>query len=482
MHVLIPLILGACFAPAAHASANSSMDTLLWILGILSVLQAVMIGLLQKSRLKYKAARKALKRAKDELENRVQERTDSLRDINSQLSDTLARREIAEELLKETQDYLHSIINSMPSVLIGVSRSGHITLWNAAAERQIGVSSRAALGQIITDIYEDLPINLSLVEAAIDQQLPQTLENLKQGQGSHATFSDITVYPLVANAAGGAVIRIDDVTLRVRVENMMIQNEKMLSLGELAAGMAHEINNPLAAILSNIQNVQRRTDMSLKASLDIANEMALDPDTFTAYWHRRELPKLLAHVREAGERASRIVNNMLEFSRSHHRDHAATHIPTLLDNSLELAINSMQLDMGDEITLPKIEKHYQPALPPLTCSAVEIQQVVLNLLRNAFQAFTHADYGAPDNPTIKIFAETDGDWFLLRFVDNGPGMPETVRRHIFEPFYTTKDVGQGTGLGLSVSYFIVTEHHGGTIHVDSTPGQGTEFSIRLPKA
>lgn len=456
------------------------MNRVLWVLIALSVLQGLMIVLLQKSRLKYKTARKALQQAKIELEHRVQERTDSLQTINAQLTDTLAQREIAEDLLKETQDYLHSIINSMPSILIGVSRKGLITLWNTAAERHLGVSSALALGKPITEVYEDLPISLRLVESAIDQQLPQTLENLKQGHGSQANYSDITVYPLITNPMGGAVIRIDDVTLRVRIENMMIQNEKMLSLGELTAGMAHEINNPLAALLSDIQNLQRRTNMSLKANRDIAQELNLNPKALAAYGHQRELPKLLARIREAGERASRIVTNMLEFSRANQRDQVPTHLPTLLDNSLELAINSMQLDMGDEVCLPTIKKHYQAEIPPLTCSPIEIQQVVLNLLRNAFQAFTHSDYGAPHNPTIKIHLQTEDEWLLVRIADNGPGMDEDVRKHLFEPFFTTKEVGQGTGLGLSVSYFIITEHHGGTIQVDSTPGMGSEFTIRLP--
>ncbi len=467
-------------SPQLHAATGDSTPLGFWILASLSVLQAAMIFLLQKSRIKYKRARNNLEAAKAGLEHRIEERTESLRTSNNQLSDALARHEIAEELLRETQDYLHSIINSMPSVLIGVSRQGLVTLWNAAAERQLGISSRKALGQPIDDVYPEIAITTDTIEMAIDSQVPQTLENIQQGTGSNCRYSDITVYPLMALELGGAVIRIDDVTLRVRVETMMIQNEKMLSLGELAAGMAHEINNPLAAILNNVQNITRRLDPSLPMNREQATQLSVDLEQLKRYLDQREIPKFLQHIREAGERSARIVSNMLEFSRNQYRDHQPTHIPELLNNSLELAIHSMQLDTGEETELPRIQKNYATNLPPLTCSAVEIQQVILNLLRNAFQAFKQQDYGAPLNPTITLNAYQENDWFCIEVADNGPGIQESVRRHIFEPFFTTKEVGQGTGLGLSVSYFIITEHHGGTIQVESTPGLGSCFKIRLP--
>lgn len=485
LSALLPLYLSTALLAlpaAADTAAPEGTPLGLWILASLSILQALMIALLQKSRIKYKRARNSLEAAKAGLEERIEERTESLRSSNNQLSDALARHEIAEELLRETQDYLHSIINSMPSVLIGVSRQGLVTLWNAAAERLIGISSANALGRPIEEIYPELAINTDTIEMAIDSQVPQTLENIQQGSGSNCRYSDITVYPLMALELGGAVIRIDDVTLRVRVETMMIQNEKMLSLGELAAGMAHEINNPLAAILNNVQNISRRMDVNLAMNRDQASALDVDLDALLRYWHSREIPKFLHHIREAGERSARIVSNMLEFSRNQHRDHAPTHIPQLLDNSLDLAIHSMQLDTGEETELPQIVKQYADDLPPVSCSAIEIQQVILNLLRNAFQALNHSEYGVPLNPAITLSAHMEHDWLCIVVADNGPGIQESVRRHIFEPFFTTKDVGQGTGLGLSVSYFIITEHHGGTIDVVSTPGQGSSFKIRLPSS
>jgi two-component system, NtrC family, sensor kinase len=472
------LLTAAPFQASAQVGDGAPLG--FWILVSLSTLQAVMMVLLQKSRIKYKRARNSLEQAKASLEERIEERTESLRNTNHQLSDALARHEIAEELLRETQDYLHSIINSMPSVLIGVSRQGLITLWNAAAERLIGITSSSALGRPIEEIYPELAINTDTIEMAIDSQIPQTLENIQQGVGSNCRYSDITVYPLMALEMGGAVIRIDDVTLRVRVETMMIQNEKMLSLGELAAGMAHEINNPLAAILNNVQNITRRMDASLAMNQEQAQMLNVDLASVVRYWDKREIPTFLHHIREAGERSARIVSNMLEFSRNQHRDHAPTHIPQLLDNSLDLAVHSMQLDTGEEIELPRIQKKYQANLPQAACSAIEIQQVILNLLRNAFQAFNQQEYGAPLNPTITLSAYRENDWLCIEGSDNGPGIQESVRRHIFEPFFTTKDVGKGTGLGLSVSYFIITEHHGGTIDVESAPGQGSTFKIRLP--
>jgi PAS domain S-box-containing protein len=467
-------------SPACLAQQTTSTGLYLaW--GIVFV-QMLIIVIIQLSRKKYKRKRNNLKNAQKDLEQRVIERTNKLRNINNQLYDEIAKHEITEELLRETQDYLNSIINSMPSVLIGITRQGVVTHWNAAASRATDIESTEALGRHLFDVYPDLPVTTTMIEETIDNGVPQISENIQHGEGSHSQHSDLTIYPLLSSEVTGAVIRLDDVTMRVRMENMMIQNEKMMSLGELAAGMAHEINNPLSAILHGIQNIYRRTSTELEPNHHTAQELGIEVAKVRAYLEARDIFKFLDGIREAGDRSARIVTNMLEFSRSNTRNHKLTDIANLLEHSLELAANSFELTTPDGSEQLQVVREFEQGLPPVLCSATEMQQVILNLLRNACQAFRDEEYGAPLNPSITLRTRRQGESIRIEVEDNGPGMAESVRRHIFEPFFTTKDVGKGTGLGLSVTYFIVTEHHDGTIEVESNPGKGTVFIITLPLA
>ncbi len=464
----------------SDTGANPTEPYLTELIAGLLLIQTLLIIGLQRSRVKYKRAKKALIRSQKDLEQRVIERTNKLRNINNQLYDEIAKHEITEELLRETQDYLNSIINSMPSILIGVTRHGTITHWNTAAVTATDIAAQDALGRHLDDIYPDLPIDTTTINDIIEKGVPQITENHQQGSGTHTRHTDLTIYPLLSSEVTGAVIRIDDVSMRVRIENMMIQNEKMMSLGELAAGMAHEINNPLSAILHGIQNIYRRTSPDLPKNHSVAEEFGTSVEQVHHYLTAREIFKFIDGIREAGERSARIVTNMLEFSRSNSRRHRDTNIVELLNHSLELAANAFELQTPDGIEALHIKKEFSDDIPPVSCSAAEIQQVILNLLRNACQAFSNEDYGAPLNPTITLRAYKENDQACIEVEDNGPGMNENVKRHIFEPFFTTKEVGKGTGLGLSVTYFIVTEHHDGTIEVESQPGQGTNFTIKLP--
>mgnify|MGYP000476908716 CR=1 FL=1 len=227
-------------------------STYILLIAAALLVQTLLIIGLQRSRSRHKRAKAGLTRSQQELEQRVQERTTTLHTINKQLYDEIAKHEITEELLRETQDYLHSIINSMPSLLIGVTREGSITHWNSAAEQATGVHAQDALGQPLGQIYQKLPITLEELQGVIDEGQAREHKNIQFAEAKQAPFYDLSLYPLVSEEITGAVIRVDDVSLRVRMENAMIQNEKMMSLGEMAAGMAHEINNPIGYISSNL--------------------------------------------------------------------------------------------------------------------------------------------------------------------------------------------------------------------------------------
>lgn len=468
-----------------QASAAAWPTTLLWgLIGLLLVFQTLLIVGLQRSRLNNKRARNKLRRNKVELEARIAERTERVNQANQQLQNEVSHHQATEILLRETQDYLHSIINAMPSVLIGVTPDGTITHWNSAAELATGLSPEQALGRPLMEAYPALPVTMDTIRHTIHSGVPYLNENIQEGQGSNARYTDLSIYPLIAVQAIGAVIRLDDITLRVRVENMMIQNEKMMSLGELAAGMAHEINNPLSTVLHGVQNIQRRTSPELEQNRKVAQELGVNLPELHAYLSKRRIFHFLDDIREAGERSMHIVSNMLEFSRGNSRAHEQFDLMRIVQHTLELSDNTLSLQRRSGHLRPQIVTELSPELPPVAGSAAEIQQVILNLLRNAVQAFQSedADEREAPAPVIQLRSYLEHGAAVLQIEDNGPGMPDEVRRHIFEPFFTTKEVGQGTGLGLSVSYFIITEHHAGTIEVESQLGQGTCFTIRLPLA
>ncbi|BFM20873.1 two-component system sensor histidine kinase NtrB [Gilvimarinus japonicus] len=454
------------------ATSLSEKNWLLIIIVVLLGLQSALIIGLQRSRLNNKHARHALSQSQKELEAKVRDRTESLHLTNDQLYQEIGRHEATELLLRETQEYLHSIINSMPSVIIGVTHRGFVTHWNAAAEEKTGINSASALGEHLRDVYPTLPVDGDIIGETIEAGAPYLSQNIQESYGGELHYSDLTIYPLIAAQAIGAVIRIDDVTLRVRVENMMIQNEKMLSLGELAAGMAHEINNPLSTILHGVQNIYRRISPTLAANQQAAERHGMTLSQLTSYLDERRISQFLEDIRDAGERSADIVTNMLDFSRTSSQTQRPFDLGHVVRHGVELLA-------AERASLPAIELNIDPSLEQIYGSAAEIQQVLLNLVRNAAQALAEANSNAP---LIRITVSQCEKYATVHVEDNGAGMADEVARHIFEPFFTTKEIGQGTGLGLSVSYFIVTEHHGGTIDVESTLGGGTRFTIKLPKA
>ena len=431
---------------------------------------------------------RALNNHYEQLGKEADSKNEKLYNINNQLYNEIAKHENTEELLIETRNYLQSIINSMPSILIGVNSDGIVTHWNTAAQNKTGIPYIQALGTYYADVISEPNIKIKSIQRTINTQKPTKLEAIQDGKGHSARYKDITIYPLTSMDLNSAVIRIDDVTSRVQLENMIIQNEKMGSLGELAAGIAHEINNPLGTILQSLQNIQRRLSDQLPQNAQVADELQTDMEAINLYLQERKILSFLDNIKSAGERAAAIVTNMLEFSSSNTFTHEPIELITLINRSIDLAISSASLSKEyDQITF-SIARHLPAECPIIYGSSGELQQVILNLINNAYQAYN--DYFLSTlitNPnvtegalTIDVTLSINESNVIIHIKDNGPGMDEWTQRHIFEPFFSTKEATKGTGLGLSVSYFIVTEHHHGSITVASELGQGTTFTITLP--
>lgn len=377
------------------------------------------------------------------------------------------------------QNLLANIINSMPSMLVGIDKQRRINQWNVQAEKHTWMDRASALGRNVFEVLPFLASKEKLVEQTLSGGGINKVEKMLIFHQGRTMYADITIYPLEDVEPCGGVIRIDDITEKVRLENIMIQTEKMMSVGGLAAGMAHEINNPLGGIIQGAQNIHRRLDPLLEQNLEAARECGLEISAMNDYLERRQVLEFLEGIRRSRIRAARIVNNMLQFSRTGESEHSRCDLARLLDGAVELASNDYDLKKKYDFRHIAIDRHYDSRVPPVNCAETEIEQVLLNLLKNAAQAMMGG--ATPrSHPAIALRIYSEGEMAVIEVEDNGPGMEESVAKRVFEPFFTTKAPGEGTGLGLSVSYFIITENHRGQIYVESQPGRGARFVIKLP--
>jgi PAS domain S-box-containing protein len=268
-----------------------------------------------------------------------------------------------------------------------------------------------------------------------------------------------------------------DVTERKKARDLMVQSEKMAMIAGMAAGMGHEVNNPLGIISQDLQNLERRFSPELPANLQVAASLGLDLDLVDAYMHQRDITAYLESMRRAVGRASSIISNMLKFSRQSNASHQLADLNETVELAIKLASNDFDLRKNYDFRNMTVSKEFGTGLPRLMINITEIEQVLINLLKNAAQAMFEARTPAP---SITIGTKASDTFVVLTVRDNGPGMSEEVRNRVFDPFFTTKDVGSGTGLGLSVSHAIITKNHGGQISVGSVPGQGACFTIQFP--
>ncbi len=269
-----------------------------------------------------------------------------------------------------------------------------------------------------------------------------------------------------------------DITDLKQMHELMAQTEKMMAVGGLAAGTAHEINNPLNIIVQAAQVIERRVSGDLPANRQTAEELGVRFDLLRTYAEKRQIPEFIGNIRDAAGRAAKIVSDMVQFSRrsAGRMDRVAP--AKLLDKAVESAAADYDLQRNYNFRNIGINREYQPDVPEVPVIEAEIEQVLLNLLKNAARAMK----GNPPErkPVITLRVRREGNRAVMEVEDNGPGMEEGVRKRIFEPFFTTQEPGMGTGLGLSVSYTIVTVSHRGVISVDSSPGNGARFTIGLP--
>jgi PAS domain S-box-containing protein len=368
---------------------------------------------------------------------------------NSLLYQEQAERATELEMLKEFNE---SIVESINVGLLAVDAAGRVTGCNSSLEEMMGMARDEALGRSVEELFaEDFAETLEQVLGEAGWQPSELRHIYKLHTATHTgrpLILNIAIAPLRRAESGehtGALVVLEDVTGRVRLEEQLQQREKLSSIGLLAAGVAHEINTPLTGVSSY-------TQMLLGMFADN------DPKH-----------KLLEKIHRQTERATGIVNNLLNFSRTGNvTEFGEVDLNHVLDDTLQLLEPQLRQSQVE------IAREYESDLPRVFGNSGKLQQVFTNLLLNARDAL-------PAGGRISLRTVGDGDHVSVHVADTGIGIaPENVAR-IYDPFFTTKGVGRGTGLGLAVSYGIVQEHSG-HISVESAPGRGTTFRITLPTA
>jgi PAS domain S-box-containing protein len=424
---------------------------------------------------------------------------------NAQLDDQLDQLRSLNAEITRLQHLLQNITNSMPSVLIALDPEGRVLLWNPAAEALTGLASVQVQGKSLWQAWPELRRYQDLFEQVLHEHKVGHRHREQLATESGIVYRDVNVFPLVADDIEGAVLHIDDVTSRVRIEEMMRQSAKMASVGQLAAGIAHEINNPLSGVMQSAQLVQMAFDTQRPRTRELLHACGVDPDGLDRYLEERRTGEYLEGIRSISKRAAKIVSDLLSFSRKSAAKPALYDLNVLVEQALDLAATDYNLKQGYDFRDIEIVRELAPDLPRVLCDGSQVQQVVLNLVRNAAQEMVrkkekmaHAPGGGEYRPRLTLrtsLAKKVNDehhrhrledvrpreqavW--LEIEDNGPGIPKDTRARLFEPFFTTKEVGEGTGLGLWLCWSIVVEQHNGQIWEE--PGQegGARFVVELP--
>lgn len=398
----------------------------------------------------------------------------------------------AEAALKESEEKFRlAFMTSPDAISLNRLSDGSYIDVNPGFCRITGYSRDDVMGKTPQElsIWTDLWRKKFLVEELRTQGMIHNLESRFQCRDGTLRYGLMSASLLTLDQEQVILSITRDITEQKQTRELLVQSEKMLSVGGLAAGMAHEINNPLAGMLQNAQVLLRRLGEKLPANTRAAEALGVSLESIHAYMDQRDIIRLLTAIRDAGLRASTIVSNMLSFSRKSSGRLTPVSLIDLMETTISLAENEYNLNRKFDFKSIAIERRYDRSTPPVMCEGNKIQQVFFNIIKNAADAMaarrtdteeeSNGTTADPPRLIIAIARDTD-DRVSVNVTDNGCGMDSETRKRIFEPFYTKKPGNLGTGLGLSVSYFIITDTHNGEIQVASSPGKGSTFTIRLP--
>ena len=346
------------------------------------------------------------------------------------------------------REFNENIVQSLNDGLVVLDLDDRVVRWNSAFERIYGVESQAAVGKCLDELF-DSSLTGRLDQAKLESSEGATLYRVplrsRHEEGGRHLLVNVAVAPLRTpdGETSGMIVILEDITERVQLEEQLQLSDKMASVGLLAAGVAHEVNTPLTGISSFTQMLLEGTDSE-------------DPRT-----------PLLEKIEQQTVRAAKIVNGLLNLSRQGRPDSS-----TLVDVNVVMSDVLVLLEHQLQMSNIKLRKELSETATVVQGVEFKLQQVFLNIILNACDAMSTGGW-------LSIASWTDGESAVIEVADSGSGIAREDLSRIYDPFFTTKDVGQGTGLGLSIAYGVIKEH-GGTIGCQSGPGDGTRFTVTLP--
>jgi PAS domain S-box-containing protein len=389
------------------------------------------------------------------------------------------------DLLRATRRY-QDLFNNVPVALFTANQDGVLRTANAACVKLLGCQG-IPLGQVnFLDLLFEPGKRAHFLDVMSRQRMVESWETEIQdcrGNKLHVMVNTAPLYNTQRAFLGWEGCLTDISMLkqtleeRDRLETNLRQAQKLEAIGQLAAGIAHEINTPTQYVGDNLRFLKEsfgELDGLLTNLVKVggapAGKLLADADFD---YLKEEIPRALNQSLEGVDRVAKIVRAMKEFSHPA-REKTATDLNRAIQSTITVASNEWKY-------VADIEMDLDANLPAVHCSPAEFNQVVLNIVVNAAHAIGDVvGDGAKGKGKIRVKTRPDGEWAVVEISDSGAGMPPDVQRRIFEPFFTTKEVGKGTGQGLAIAHNVIVEKHGGTIKVSSAPGKGTTFTIRLP--
>lgn len=411
------------------------------------------------------------------------ERSNKKIDILEKLIEDKAREAyLANDQLSRSNSNLQKLYQALPSAMLVVNSDGEIVQCNRSATEMLGLSEEALLCSTASDICEKVDKIVKL-----QMNIKGAYQEEQEWKNSNGSYFPVLVSASVLDDTDvfdcSYVFIASDLRERKQMELELRHSQKLESIGQLAAGVAHEINTPMQYIGDNVYFIQD----SIQDLLGYVKKFGSDSeDNFESAEERKriiseyeeeiDLPYLTDRLPTAAERTlhgvervSKIVSAMKAFSHPSH-EKAQADLNAAIDTTLTVAKSEYKY-------VAEIKKDYED-LPMITCNVGDINQVILNLVVNASHAI--ADKKDKGLGLIEIKTYKKGDNVVISIKDSGNGIPDNVKDRIFEPFFTTKEVGKGTGQGLALAYVVIVEKHKGQIYFESTVGEGTVFYIELP--
>ncbi len=406
----------------------------------------------------------------------------------------LAEIEERDETIRAAHAESELFINSVPSILIGTDGAGLITRWNLAAETAFGVGSKAVLGRPLPSCGVRW-LRPQLGEEADSWFRVRRSERCdvkfeREGEVRVVGLTIISVDRFPTGEGIGFLITGADITDRILLEGQLRQAQKLEAIGQLAAGIAHEINTPTQYIGDNSRFLKKiwppineilalciragKESLAGPVAANTMTELLQAVERADLSFTLSEVPQAIDGTLEGAERVSKIVRAMKEFSHPGTEGKSAVNLKHAIETTIAVARNEWKY-------VADVETCFDESLPPVLCLAGEFNQVILNLLINAAHAV--GDVVGRDSGqkgTISVTTKLVGDWAEVQIRDTGKGIPDDIRGRIFEPFFTTKEVGKGTGQGLALAHAFVVKKHNGQIWFESEVGKGTTFFLRLP--